>query len=87
MLSLAHCNDGKEKWQSHEICICEDGDFYNSDVGVFSHDFYDITGYGETKEEAIEDFKRKFQYVMNEWKSFEKMLFETDVIENNIIEV
>ena len=87
MLSLAHCNDGKEKWQSHEICICGDGDFYSSDVGVFSHDFFNITGYGATKEEAIEDFKRKFQYVMNEWKSFEKMLFETDIIENNIIEV
>ncbi len=85
-MELKYFNDGKDKWQSHEISIIEEN-FYNSDIGVFSHDPFDITGYGATKEEALEDFKRKFDYIMNEWKAFEKMLFETDVIENNMIEV
>lgn len=86
MIKMAYHNDGKQKWQSHEIYLKED-DFYNSEFGVFSHDIFDIYGYGETKEEAIEEFKKKFQYVMNEWKAFEKMLLDTDIITDNIIVV
>lgn len=87
MLRLDHHNDGKEKQQSHEISIGEYRPFYNAEYDVFSHDPFDITGYGATKEEALEDFKRKFDYVMREWHTFEKMLFETSVVENDIIEV
>ena len=41
----------------------------------------------DIKEEAIEDFKKKFRYIMRELKAFETMLLDTDVITNNIIEV
>lgn len=86
MLRLNHYNDGKEKYQSHEIRIRECR-FYCAEYDVFSHNPFDITGYGETKEEALEDFKRKFNYVMRELKAFEKMLFETNVIETDIVEL
>lgn len=84
MIKMAYHDDGKQKWQSHEIYLKED-DFYNSEFAVFSHDPFEIIGYGETKEEAIEDFKKRFQYVMNEWKAFEKMLLDTDIITDNIV--
>lgn len=86
MLRLNHYNDHKAKYQSHEIRL-RDCRFYDVEYDVFSFNPFDITGYGETKEEALEDFKRKFKYVVNEWKAFEKMLFETDVIENGIVEL
>ena len=86
MIGLMHYDDGKEKSQLHEITIRE-YDFYNADVNVWSHNPFDICGYGETKEEAIEDFKKKFGYIMRELKAFEMMLLDTDVITDNIIEV
>lgn len=46
-----------------------------------------MIGYGETKEEALEDYKKKFGYVMDELRAFERMLFETDVVENNMVEI
>ena len=86
-MDLVYHNDHKEKWQSHAISVKDDESFYNHEYGVFSHDPFDITGYGETKEEALEEFKKKFMYVMNELRAFETLLFDTDLIENNIIEV
>lgn len=86
MIKMMYHNDHKEKSQSHEIYIGEDG-FYNAEVCVWSHNPFNITGYGVNKEEAIEDFKNKFEYVMRELKSFETMLLDTDVITNNIIVV
>lgn len=83
MISLTYYNDGKEKSQSHEIGITEP-EFYNVDHDVSSHNFFNIIGYGETKEEALNDFKKKFIYVMDEWRAFEKMLFETDCIEETL---
>lgn len=53
MLRLNHYNDGKEKSQSHEIRIRECR-FYCAEYDVFSHNPFDITGYGETKEEALD---------------------------------
>ena len=58
MIEMTYHNDHKEKWQSHEISIREP-DFYNAEENVWSHNPFDITGYGATKEEAIEDFKNK----------------------------
>lgn len=82
MITFTHYDDGKHKLQSHEISIMEDAPFYNADLEIFSHDPFDLVGYGSTKEEAIEDFKRKFYYLMDEWKAFEAILsstcFETD---------
>lgn len=86
MLYLAHYDDGKKKYQSHEIYLLEKA-LYNSDINIFSINPFDICGYGETKEEAFEEFKRKYDYVLNELIAFGKMLFETDVIENDILEV
>ena len=73
MINLTHHDDGKGKCQSHEISISE-SDFYNSEYDIFSHNPFDITGYGSTKEEAMEDFKRKFEYVLAEWNAFGKIL-------------
>ena len=89
MIEMTYHNDHKEKWQSHEIKIRENGIFSAEadDVWVYSHDPFDITGYCATKEEAIEDFKNKFRYIMREWKAFEMMLLDTNVITGNIIEV
>lgn len=86
MIEMIYHKDHKEKWQSHEISIREH-DFYNAEADLFSHDPFDITGYGATKEEAIEDFKNKFKYIMREWKAFEMMLLDTDHITDGIIEV
>ena len=86
MLELGHHDDGKGRWQSHEISLIED-EFYNGDIDVYSHNPFDIYGYGETKEEALRDFMKKFKYIMDEWTSFEMMLFESDFITDNIVEV
>lgn len=86
MIQMKYHNDGKEKWQSHEIGIREEG-FSHDNPYVWSHNPFNVTGYGSTKEEAIDDFKTKFAYIMKELRAFETMLFDTDVITDNIIEV
>ena len=86
MIEMLYHDDGKEKWQSHEIYIRENG-FFNAEVDVWSHNPFNVIGYGATKEEAIEDFKNKFIYVVKELKAFEAMLLDTDVITDGIIEV
>ncbi len=86
MIEMTYHNDHKEKWQSHEISIRENG-FFNAEVDVWSRNPFNVTGYGATKEEAIEDFKNKFKYVMKELQAFETMLLDTDVITDSIIEV
>ena len=85
MINLTHYDDGKEKLQSHEISISET-DFYNSEYDIFSHNPFAIIGYGSTKEEAMEDFKRKFEYVLAEWNAFGKLLF-CPAVQLNTIEV
>lgn len=86
MIEMTYHNDCKEHFDSHEIEIRENG-FINSEYMLFSHNPFDITGYGPTKEEAIEDFKNKFKFIMNELRAFETMLFDTDIITSNIIDV
>ena len=86
MIEMTYYNDYKGKQQSHEISIREH-DFYNAEANIYSHDPFDIIGYGATKEEAIEDFKSKFKYIMREWKAFETMLLDTDTITDSIIEI
>lgn len=86
MIKMTYNDDHKEKWRSHTIGLMEDN-FYNSEVDVWSHNPLNVEGYGATKEEAMEDFKNKFKYVMRELKAFETMLFDTDVITDNIVEV
>ena len=88
MLKLTHYNDGKEKWQSYEIEVIEfhTQPNYDPDHDATSLNFFDLTDYGSTKEEALDDFKRKFSYILEQWKAFDRMLFETNVIENDIVE-
>lgn len=78
MIKMTHNDDHKERDFSHTISIRDDYPSRNP---------FDVGGYGATKEEAIEDFKNKFEYVMKELKAFETMLFDTDVITDSIIEV
>lgn len=86
MIKLAHNDDYKQKWQSHTISAYDNG-FHNSDLSIYNYDLSEINGYGATKEEALEDFKNKFQFVFNELESFKKLLFESDKLLDNIIEV
>ena len=41
----------------------------------------------ETKEEATQNLKKELEYYFNELHALEKMLYETDVLDNDIIEV
>lgn len=68
MFELNHYNDEKEKYQSHEITI--QGGIENPKLDVHSPDFTDITGYGETEEEATFDFIRKAEYVLEQYSNF-----------------
>ena len=81
LIKIAHHNDGKEKWQSHTCYLFNDVDGYNE------FDITNIRGYGETKEEAVENLKNELQYYFDELHALEKMLYETDVLDNDIVEV
>lgn len=86
-MKLAHYDDGKHKWMSHEVFLKEDDNFYCKEFDLFSHNITDVRGYGETKGEALQDLKNKLDWLFEEYKALEKMIFETDVLENNMIEV
>lgn len=73
MLTVKYYNDGKGKWQSHEVCL-EDTKSYYPDANVDSLNPLDIVGYGASKEEAYDDFIKKFEYVMDNLKAFEATL-------------
>lgn len=81
LMKIAHYNDGKEKWESHTCYLFNDADDY------YKFDITDIRGYGETKEEAIKNLKEELKYYFNELHALEKMLYETDILDNDIIEV
>ena len=81
VLKIAQYNDGKEKWESHTWYLFNDSDAYHE------FDITNIRGYGETKEEAIQNLKKELQHYFDELHSLEKMLYETDVLDNDIIEV
>lgn len=81
LMKIAHYNDGKEKHQSHECHLFNDVD------GYYSFDLTCIYGYGETKEEAVKNLKEEFEYYFRELHALEKMLYETDVLDNDIVEV
>lgn len=59
-----------------------------NDVDAYHEfDITNIRGYGETKEEAVENLKNELQYYFDELHALEKMLYETDVLDNDIVEV
>lgn len=81
LMKIAHYNDGKEKWESHTCYLFNESNSYDE------FDITNIRGYGETKEEAIQNLKKELEYYFNELRALEKMLYETDVLDNDIIEV
>jgi hypothetical protein len=80
-MKIAHHNDGKEKWQSHTCYLFNDADEHHN------FDITNVYGHGETKEEAIENLKKELEYYFNELNALEKMLYETDALDNDIVEV
>ena len=86
MVKLVHYNDGKEKYDSHEIYLKEDN-FCIDEFDLFSISPFDVSGYGATKEEALKDFMRKMDHVFIEWKTIKEVLFNTNVLTDNMIEV
>ena len=59
-----------------------------NDINAYpGFDITNIYGYGETKEEAVENLKKELEYYFNELHALERMLYETDVRDNDIIEV
>ena len=84
-IKLAHYNDGKQKDQSHEIYLREDIGFCYNDL--FSHNIFTARGYGATKEEALNDLKNKLNFLFDELKILETKLFETNELEDDMIEV
>ena len=86
MILLVHHDDGKQKYQSHEV-YCKEESFYSAGKDLFSRNPFEITGYGSTKDEALQDFIRKMDWVVNEWEAFRKLLIETPYYDDNIEEV
>jgi hypothetical protein len=82
-IKLVHFNE-KEKF--HEIYIKEEQPFYNAKVGVYNYDISFIRGYGETKEEALEDFKKKLKYLLAQYKKLEELI-DSENLDDKIIQV
>lgn len=88
MIQLTHYNDGKEKYQSHEVSLKVPYGINSKRFNAYiEYDFSEITGYGETKEEALNDFMNKFNYMLDEWQAFANMLNDTNVVTDNMLEV
>ena len=81
LMKIAHHDDGKEKCQSHKCYLFNDVD------GYYNFDLTNIYAYGETKEEAVKNLKEELEYYFRELHALEKMLYETDALDNDIIEV
>ncbi len=55
---LSHYDDEKQKWQSHEVSLSG-----LLDTGEVYIDLSTIEGYGSSKEEAYQDFRKKFNAI------------------------
>lgn len=60
---------------------------FNDSDAYHEFDITNIRGYGETKEEAIQNLKKELEYYFNELHALEKMFYETAVLDNDTIEV
>nr|DAG32667.1 MAG TPA: putative ligand binding protein [Caudoviricetes sp.] len=81
LTKIAHYNDGKGDPDSHRCNLMNVAKDYSTT------DITDFCGYGETKEEAIKDMKKQLEPFFNEIEALRKMLYETDVLDNDVIEV
>lgn len=78
-IRLAHYNDGKQKYQSHEISIFDKYDDYCDETGTFGiHDLAAIIGYGESEEQARDDFRNKFNSAFEQLKEFHRKLNDSN---------
>lgn len=81
LIKIAHHDDGKEKCCSHECYLIDTSEFYSPT------DIENIRGYGATKEEALDDLRKELEYYFAELHALATMLYTTDVLNNDIIEV
>jgi len=90
MLKLVHHDDGKGNYQSHCIYFEEFLDdllvknFTNG--SITGYDIGSAFGYGSTKEEALENFKESFYWLLREYEAIGK-LWDMGHYQDNIIEV
>jgi len=71
LAKLLHHNDGKGKWQSHEI--------YSKDLE--NHFDVFLQGYGSTKEEAFEEFVKKLDEYIEKLNEFRANLNVNNTVE------
>ena len=64
-------NDGKGKWQSYEVY---------AQFPCLDSFLFDERGYGETQEEALEEYRQKFKKALDELNAFAAMLLDTDAL-------
>lgn len=71
MIRLTDYDDGKGKYQSHEVLLVyDDGDDVN---------FSTILGYGETYEEGLQNFKNQFEEKFKELEEFREKLLNGNI--------
>lgn len=70
---LVHHDDGKGKWQSHEVYL---------QYPEFSECLmkFEGRGYGETLEEAFKDFREQYQKALKEAEALATMVLDTDAL-------
>ena len=60
-MKLAICDDGKGKYQSWEVSLGAKLYSLEELLDIPTFNFLSITGYGATKQEAIDEFKKDFK--------------------------
>ena len=75
-INITHFDDGKEKYQSHEVNIS--GDL--RDIGLYEMDV-EIMGYGRDKQEAYDEASLKLKNLINLLTKVYNDLHIDDVIE------
>lgn len=73
-LVLLHYDDGKEKWQSHEVSA---GLYDTKNNKLKDYGLFDICGYGETRLEALKEFKKELDDLILVMNHFEGIISET----------
>ena len=73
-LVLLHYDDGKEKWESHEVSA---GVYDTENNELQNYSLIDICGYGETRLEALKEFKKGLDDLILTISNFEKIVSET----------
>lgn len=86
---LTHYDDKKERYRSHEITLNfkGSGEVYRSELNdYYSINPFDNIGYGATKEEAYEDFKKKFLLSLQRLNDWCNVSLKSDMAYKSIAE-